>query len=107
MLAQAPDLDAVAICTPPQAHYEAAKLALAQGKHVLLEKPPCTSLTQFEQPGAAGADRGPHSISDLAFSARTRRGSRGAAAAATNSEAGSGDLEGRCTPMASGTGLDL
>lgn len=48
MLAKGPALDAVAICTPPQAHYAAAKLALAQGKHVLLEKPPCTSLTQFE-----------------------------------------------------------
>jgi predicted dehydrogenase len=48
MLATGPDLDAVAICTPPQAHYAAAKLALAKGKHVLLEKPPCTSLTQFE-----------------------------------------------------------
>lgn len=48
MLANVPDLDAVAICTPPQAHYAAAKLALAKGKHVLLEKPPCTSLTQFE-----------------------------------------------------------
>jgi D-galactose 1-dehydrogenase len=48
MLAKVSDLDAVAICTPPQAHYAAAKLALAKGKHVLLEKPPCTSLTQFE-----------------------------------------------------------
>jgi predicted dehydrogenase len=48
MLAKEADLDAVAICTPPQAHYEAAKHALEQGKHVLLEKPPCTSLSQFE-----------------------------------------------------------
>ena len=48
MLAGTADLDAVAICTPPQAHYKAAKLALAKGKHVLLEKPPCTSLSQFE-----------------------------------------------------------
>jgi D-galactose 1-dehydrogenase len=48
MLQGVPDLDAVAICTPPQTHYEAAKQALAQGKHVLLEKPPCTSTTQLE-----------------------------------------------------------
>jgi D-galactose 1-dehydrogenase len=46
MLAQ-PDLDAVAICTPPQLHYEDAKLALIGGKHVLLEKPPCASLLQL------------------------------------------------------------
>lgn len=43
------DLDAVAICTPPQVHYEAAKLALGKGKHVLLEKPPCTSTAQLDR----------------------------------------------------------
>ena len=48
MLAGAPDLDAVAICTPPQAHYDLAKAALNSGRHVLLEKPPCTSLAQLE-----------------------------------------------------------
>jgi predicted dehydrogenase len=47
MLAQLPELEAVAICTPPQMHYEAARLALINGKHVLLEKPPCTSMTQL------------------------------------------------------------
>ncbi len=48
MLDGQPDLDAVAICTPPQVHYEAAKLALARGKHVLMEKPPCTSMLQLD-----------------------------------------------------------
>ena len=48
MLETRPDLDAVAICTPPQQHYAAAKLALEKGKHVLLEKPPCTSALQLE-----------------------------------------------------------
>lgn len=48
MLQGVPDLDAVAICTPPQVHYEAAKLALARSKHVLLEKPPCTSTAQLD-----------------------------------------------------------
>lgn len=47
MLAQLPELDAVSICTPPQLHYEAARLALTSGKHVLMEKPPCTSLMQL------------------------------------------------------------
>ncbi|HEY2417674.1 MAG TPA: Gfo/Idh/MocA family oxidoreductase [Steroidobacteraceae bacterium] len=41
-------VDAVSICTPPQHHYPAAKLALARNKHVLMEKPPCTSLAQFD-----------------------------------------------------------
>ncbi len=48
MLAGIHDLDAIAICTPPQTHYEAAKLALERGKHVLMEKPPCVSLAQLE-----------------------------------------------------------
>lgn len=42
------ELDAVALCTPPQVHYEAAKFALSRGKHVLLEKPPCTSVLQLD-----------------------------------------------------------
>jgi len=48
MLAGAPELDAVAICTPPQVHYEAAKLVLGSGRHVLMEKPPCASLGQLD-----------------------------------------------------------
>lgn len=48
MLAGVPDLDAVSICTPPAAHYEAARLAIMHGKHVLLEKPPCSAIAQLE-----------------------------------------------------------
>src|SRR5262245_17156130 len=48
MLQGATEVDAVAICTPPQTHYDGAKLALTRGKHVLLEKPPCTSLAQLD-----------------------------------------------------------
>ncbi len=48
MLAGMPDLDAVSICTPPAAHYEAARLAIMHGKHVLLEKPPCSSTAQLQ-----------------------------------------------------------
>ena len=59
LLASSVTIDAVAICTPPQQHYEAARLALARGKHVLLEKPPCTSLAQLDHlvALAAAADR--------------------------------------------------
>lgn len=49
MLADGPDMDAIAICTPPQAHYEAARLALQHGKHVFLEKPPCQTTTQLDE----------------------------------------------------------
>jgi len=59
MLEHCPALDAVAICTPPQVHYEAAKLALEKGKHVLLEKPPCATTMQLDNLVrlAKGADR--------------------------------------------------
>ena len=40
LLAEVKDLDALSICTPPQAHFEAALAALRAGKHVMLEKPP-------------------------------------------------------------------
>jgi predicted dehydrogenase len=56
MLAKLPDLDAVAICTPPQLHYEAARLALISGKHVLMEKPPCASLMQLMHLESLAAD---------------------------------------------------
>lgn len=49
MLDHGPELDAVAICTPPQAHFDAAKAALQHKKHVLLEKPPCPTVDEFDQ----------------------------------------------------------
>jgi D-galactose 1-dehydrogenase len=41
------DLDAVAVCTPPQARYAVARAALEAGKHVLLEKPPTNTLGEL------------------------------------------------------------
>jgi predicted dehydrogenase len=38
-LVSSPDIDAVAVITPVFAHYELAKKALLQGKHVFVEKP--------------------------------------------------------------------
>ncbi len=43
LLAEVKDLDAISICTPPQAHFEAALAALRAGKHVMLEKPPAST----------------------------------------------------------------
>jgi D-galactose 1-dehydrogenase len=48
MLAAEPDLDAVAMCQPPQARYAATRQALAAGKHVFLEKPPGATLSEVE-----------------------------------------------------------
>jgi len=47
LLAEVKDLDAISICTPPQAHYEAALAALRAGKHVMLEKPPAATTRQI------------------------------------------------------------
>jgi D-galactose 1-dehydrogenase len=41
-----PDVDAVAICTPPQVRHAIARDALRAGKHVLLEKPPAATLSE-------------------------------------------------------------
>lgn len=49
LLEGVPDLDAVVVCTPPQARYAIARYALAQGRHVMLEKPPCTSVSQARE----------------------------------------------------------
>jgi predicted dehydrogenase len=48
MLAAEPELDAIAMCQPPQARYQAARTALAAGKHVFLEKPPGATLSEVE-----------------------------------------------------------
>jgi len=47
LLAKSPDLDAVAVCTPPQARHAIAREALSAGKHVMLEKPPAATLSEL------------------------------------------------------------
>lgn len=44
LLAQGPDVDAIAFCTPPQGRFALVQEALDSGKHVLVEKPPCSTL---------------------------------------------------------------
>jgi predicted dehydrogenase len=45
LLEALPDVEAVSICTPPQARYEIARRALEHGCHVMLEKPPATTVS--------------------------------------------------------------
>jgi D-galactose 1-dehydrogenase len=47
LLTQTSDLDAVAVCTPPQARHAIAREALTAGKHVMLEKPPAATLSEL------------------------------------------------------------
>lgn len=46
MLAAHPEIAAVAICTPPCFRAAAAGEAIAAGRHVLLEKPPCATMAE-------------------------------------------------------------
>lgn len=48
MLAGEPALDAVALCQPPGARFEAAREAIMAGKHVFLEKPPGATLSEVQ-----------------------------------------------------------
>jgi predicted dehydrogenase len=48
MFAAVPEMDAVAICTPPSVRFAVACDALAAGRHVLLEKPPAAGLGELE-----------------------------------------------------------
>jgi len=44
-----PKIDAIAIVTPVHTHFELAKAALEQGKHIFIEKPFTASTAQAEQ----------------------------------------------------------
>jgi D-galactose 1-dehydrogenase len=46
LLQGAPEVSAIALCTPPQVRYEMAREALGQGRHVLLEKPPGVTVSE-------------------------------------------------------------
>ena len=58
LLADVKELDAVSICTPPQAHFEAALAALRAGKHVMLEKPPAATTRHIALLQAEAARQG-------------------------------------------------
>jgi predicted dehydrogenase len=58
MLAALPELDAISICTPPQAHFAAALAALRAGKHVMLEKPPAATTREITLLQAEAAKHG-------------------------------------------------
>ena len=53
-----PEIDAVAICTPPSVRHAIALEALAAGKHVLLEKPPAPTLSEAHDLAAHAAASG-------------------------------------------------
>jgi len=58
LLADGPELDALSLCMPPQARYDAACKAIAAGKHVFLEKPPGATVSEVEDLRAQAAAKG-------------------------------------------------
>lgn len=58
MLAAQPDIDAVLLCQPPQMRFDAARLALLAGRHVFLEKPPGTTVSEVQMLAALAKERG-------------------------------------------------
>jgi len=58
MLAKQADLQAVVLCQPPQVRYAAARQALLAGKHVFMEKPPGTTLSEVEALNAVARSAG-------------------------------------------------
>jgi D-galactose 1-dehydrogenase len=58
LYAALPDLDAVAVCTPPSVRHAIARQALDAGKHVLLEKPPTPTMAEMNDLTAHAAARG-------------------------------------------------
>ncbi len=58
LLTDGPAVDAIAFCTPPQGRFALVEQALKAGKHVLVEKPPCSTLGEalalIDEVNAAG-----------------------------------------------------
>src|SRR5262245_55928841 len=46
LLRDGPAIDAIVLCTPPQVRSRLAAIALAAGKHVMLEKPPGATVSE-------------------------------------------------------------
>jgi D-galactose 1-dehydrogenase len=61
LLERASDIDAVALCAPPQVRRAQAAAALRYGKHVLLEKPPGTTMGELA-PLIAAAQSGDRTL---------------------------------------------
>ena len=59
LLRNGPPVDAVVLCTPPQLRRDLAAMALAAGRHVMLEKPPGATVGEIRPllTAAAGARR--------------------------------------------------
>jgi D-galactose 1-dehydrogenase len=58
LYAAMPEIGIVAICTPPGVRHQMAREAIDAGRHVLLEKPPATTISEFDDLRAHAARKG-------------------------------------------------
>jgi predicted dehydrogenase len=58
MLAARPDIDTVALCTPPQVRRQYAEAAIRAGRHVLLEQPPGATVAEVDWLKQLAAEHG-------------------------------------------------
>lgn len=58
MMRAHPEIEAIAICTPPQVRHEIARQVIGIGRHVFLEKPPAATLGEAESIKAMAAQKG-------------------------------------------------
>jgi predicted dehydrogenase len=62
-----PEVDAVSISTPPFLHYDMAKMAIAAGKHILLEKPMNMSVEETKELDRLATKQGVVVTADFEF----------------------------------------
>ena len=96
LLREGPPVDAVALCTPPQVRRAQAAMALAAGKHVMLEKPPGATVGEIKPLISAAIGIATHAVRDLAFAFRAG-GRAGAATARWPADHGRPEFPGRKT----------
>ena len=58
MMSAHPEIEAIAICTPPQIRHQIARQVIDIGRHVFLEKPPAATLGEAESIKAMAAAKG-------------------------------------------------
>jgi hypothetical protein len=103
LLGAAPEVDAVAICTPPQVRPALTAAALKAGKHVLLEKPPGATISELAPLIAAARESG----QTLFVTWHSRFAPAGAGLPrGPQDQIGRRRVEGKCEGLASGAGLD-
>ena len=107
LLRDGPPIDAVALCTPPQVRHAQAAMALAAGKHVMLEKPPGATVAEITPlvTTARAAQRTLFATWHSRFAPAVEPARQLLAGRKVNIS--QNYLEGRRAGLASGAGLDL